>query len=195
VRILVCLEGTSYAGKTTVARLLSEKMPAIYGPRVADGWEGQEEEIHKNPNPLARFSFFMKEITAKSEQVSRLLEQTNVVMDRYLLSVFAYHNVIVGEQLEAELDISDLRQPDCNVLLTVDEATLRQRIKNRPPRHQYESDSAFLLEVQREFLRLFDREKTMVVDTSIQSAEEAACAILEEFVRREFISSQFPQRE
>lgn len=57
MHILVCLEGTCYAGKTTVARLLLKKMPAIYGPRVANGWEEQEEEIHKNPNPLARFSF------------------------------------------------------------------------------------------------------------------------------------------
>jgi dTMP kinase len=195
VRTLICLEGTSYAGKTTVAKLLAEKMPAIYGPRVANGWEGQEEEIHKNPNPLARFSFFMKEVAARSEQVSRLLEQADVVMDRYLLSVFAYHNVIVGEQLEAGIDISGWRQPDCTVLLTVDEATLRQRMKSRPPRHQYESDPTFLLEVQREFLRLIDREKTIVVDTSIQSAEESACAILEEFVRRGFVSSQFPQRE
>lgn len=195
MRILVCLEGTSYAGKTTVAKLLSEKIPAIYGPRVANGWEGQEVEIHKNPNPLARFSFFMKEIAARSEQVSRLLEQTDVVMDRYLLSVFAYHNVIVGEQLEAEIDISGLRQPDCTVLLTVDEATLRQRMKSRPPRHQYESNPAFLLEVQREFLRLIDREKTIVVNTSIQPAEEVTGAILGEFVRRGFVSSQFPQRE
>jgi thymidylate kinase len=192
VRILVCLEGTSYVGKTTVAKLLSEKMPAIYGPRVANGWEVQEEEIHKNPNPLARFSFFMKEIAARSEQVNRLLEQTDVVMDRYLLSVFAYHNVIVGEQLEAELDISDLRQPDYTVLLTVDEVTLRQRLKSRPPRHRYESNSAFLLGVQREFLRLIDREKTIVVDTSIQSAEEVTGAILEELARRGLVSSQFP---
>lgn len=195
MRILVCLEGTSYAGKTTVARLLSEKMPATYGPRVADRWEGQEEKIHENPNPLARFSFFMKEIAARSEQVSRLLERTDVVMDRYLLSVFAYHNIIVGKQLEAGLDINDLRQPNCTALLTVDEATLRQRMKNRSPRHQYESDPTFLLEVQREFLRLIDREKTIVVNTSIQPAEEAMRAILEEFVRRGFMSSQFPQRE
>ena len=195
MRTLICLEGTSYAGKTTVAKLLSEKMPAIYGPRVANGWEGQEEEIHKNPNPLARFSFFMKEIAARSEQVSRLLEQTDVVMDRYLLSVFAYHNVIVGEQLEAGVDTSGLRQPDCTVLLTVDEATLRQRMKNRPPQHQYESNPVFLLKVQREFLRLIDREKTIIVDSSIQPVEEAARAILEELARRGFISSQFLQGE
>ena len=195
MRILVCLEGTSYVGKTTVTRLLSEKMPAIYGPRVANGWEGQEEEIHKNPNPLARFSFFMKEVAARSEQVSQLLEQTDVVMDRYLLSVFAYHNIIVGKQLEAGLDISDLRQPDCTVLLTVDEATLRQRMKTRPPQHQYESNPVFLLKVQREFLRLIDREKTIIVDSSIQPVEEAARAILEELARRGFISSQFLQGE
>lgn len=131
----------------------------------------------------------MKEIAVRSEQVSRLLEQTDVVMDRYLLSVFAYHNVIMGEHLEAELDISGLRQPDCTVLLTIDEATLRQRMENRPPRHQYESDPTFLLKVQHEFLQLIDQEKTIVVDTSIQPAEEVARAILEEFVRRGFISS------
>src|SRR3989338_2881861 len=147
-------------------------MPAIYGPRVANGWEGQEEEIHKNPNPLARFSFFMKEIAARSEQVSRLLEQT-----------------------EAGVDTSGLRQPDCTVLLTVDEATLRQRMKNRPPQHQYESNPVFLLKVQPEFLRLIDREKTIIVDSSIQPVEEAARAILEELARRGFISSQFLQGE
>jgi thymidylate kinase len=195
VRTLVCLEGTSYVGKTTVAKLLSEKMSAIYGPCVANGWEGQEEEIHKNPNPLARFSFFMKEIAARSEQVSRLLERTDVVVDRYLLSVFAYHNVIVGEQLEVGIDINGLRQPDCTVLLTIDEAMLRQRMKSRPPRHQYESDPMFLLEVQREFLRLIDREKTIVVNASIQPAEEVAGVILGEFIRRGFVSSQFSQRE
>lgn len=195
MRTLICLEGTSYAGKTTVARLLSEKTPAIYGPRVADGWEEQEERIHENPDPLARFSFFMEEIAARSEQVRQALERADVILDRYLLSVFAYHNVIVGKQLEAETDISVLRQPDCTVLLTVDEITLRQRMINRPPRHRYESDPEFLLKVQREFLRLIDREKTILVDNSIKSAEEAAQAVLQELARRGFVSSQLPQRE
>ena len=116
-------------------------------------------------------------------------------MDRYLLSVLAYHNIIVGKQLKAELYVSNLRQPDITILLTVNEMAVRQRMKNRPPRHQYESDPMFLLEVQREFLRLIDRGKTIVIDTSIQPAEETTRAILEEFVRRGFISSLFPQRE
>ena len=192
---LICLEGTSYAGKTTVARLLLEQMPAVYGPRVASGWEEREEKIHQSPNPLARFSFFIKEIAARSEQVRQILEQIDVVMDRYLLSVLAYHNIITGAQLEARIDLSNLRQPDITILLTVNEMAVRQRMKNRPPRHQYESDPMFLLEVQREFLRLIDRGKTIVIDTSIQPAEETTRAILEEFVRRGFISSLFPQRE
>lgn len=195
MRTLICFEGTSYAGKTAVARLLSEKMPAVYGPRVADGWEEREEKIHENFDPLARFSFFMKEIAARSEQIKRILEQTSVVLDRYLLSVFAYHNVIAGKQLEVAIDISALRLPNCTVLLIVDETTLRQRMRNRPPRHQYESDPVFLLGVQREFLRLIDRKTTMLVNTSIQSAEETTQAILQELTRKGFISFEILQRE
>lgn len=195
MRTLICLEGTSYVGKTTVAKLLSAKMPAVYGPRVADGWEEQEEKIHGNPDPLARFSFFVKEIAARSEQVQQMLERADVVLDRYLLSVFAYHNVIAGAQLEAGPDLSNLRQPDFTILLTVNEMAFKQRMINRPPRHRYESDPAFLLKVQHEFLRLIDREKTILVDNSIKSAEEAAQAVLQELARRGFVSSQLPQRE
>lgn len=192
---LICFEGIDYAGKTSVAKPITIRLGAVYGPRVASGWEKAEEKIHKNQNHLARFSFFIRELVARSEQVSQMLEQADVVLDRYLLSVLAYHNVIVGRQLETGLDVSNLRQPECTILLTVDGTTLRQRMKKRPPRHRYESNPAFLLEVQREFLRLIDRGKTILVDTTIQSAEEAAYAVLEGLVRRGFVSSQFPQRE
>lgn len=192
---LICLEGISYAGKTTIAKWLTERMPVSYGPRVASGWEEREEKVHYNPDPLARFSFFMEEITARSEQIKELLERTDVVSDRYLLSIIAYHNVIAGARLETGIDTGKLRPPDFTVLLTVDETALKQRMKERPPRHRYESDPIFLLEVQREFLRLIDREKSVIVDTSTRSAEEIARALLEEFIDRGFVQSQFPQRE
>ncbi len=192
---LICLEGVSYAGKTTIAKWLMEKMPALYGPRVTSGWEEREEKIHHNPDPLARFSFFTEEITARSEQIKKLLEHTDVVSDRYLLSVIAYHNIIVGARLETEIDAVNLRLPDFTILLTVDEMALKQRMKERPPRHRYESDPIFLLEVQREFLRLIDREKSVIVDASVRSVEDIARTLLGEFVGRGFVQSQFPQRE
>ena len=122
---LICLEGICYAGKTTIAKWLTARMPALYGPRVASGWEEREEKIHRNPDHLARFSFFMEEIAARSEQIKKLLEHTDVVSDRYLLSIIAYHNIIVGARLETGIDASDLRLPDFTALLTVDEAALR----------------------------------------------------------------------
>lgn len=192
---LICLEGVSYAGKTTIAKWLTERIPASYGPRVASGWEEREEKVHHNPDPLARFSFFMEEIAARSEQIKELLERTDVVSDRYLLSIIAYHNIIAGARLEVGLDAGNLRLPDLTVLLTADETALRQRMKERPPRHRYESDPVFLLEVQREFLRLTDREKSIIIDTSTRSAEDIARALLEEFVGRGLVQSQFPQRE
>lgn len=192
---LICLEGVSYAGKTTIAKWLTERMPVLYGPRVASGWEEREDEIHQNPDPLARFSFFMEEIAARSEQIKKLLERTDVISDRYLLSIIAYHNTIAGARLETGINAGNLRLPDLTVLLTVNETALTQRMKERPPRHRYESDPMFLLEVQREFLRLIDRDKSVVADTSTRSAEDIAHALLEEFVGRGFVQSQFPQRE
>ncbi len=44
---LICLEGVSYAGKTTIAKWLTERMPVSYGPRVASGWEEREEKVHR----------------------------------------------------------------------------------------------------------------------------------------------------
>lgn len=190
---LICLEGVSYVGKTTIAKWLTERMPALCGPRIASGWEEREEKVHHNPDPLARFSFFMEEITARSEQIKKLLEHIDVVSDRYLLSIIAYHNIIVGARLETGVDAVNLRLPDFTVLLTVDETALKQRMKERPPRHRYESDPMFLLDVQCEFLRLIDREKSVIVNTSSRSAEDIARALLREFVRRDFVQSQFPQ--
>jgi thymidylate kinase len=195
VNTLICLEGVSYAGKTTIAKWLTERMPALYGPRVASGWEEREEKVHHNPDPLARFSFLMEEIAARSEQIKKLLERTDVVSDRYLLSIIAYHNIIMGARLETGIDAGNLQLPDFTVLLTVDETALKQRMKNRPPRHRYESDPMFLLEVQRELLRLIDREKSIIVDTSTWLAEDIANTLLGEFIRRGFVQSQFPQRE
>lgn len=192
---LICLEGVSYAGKTTVAKWLTERMPALNASRVASGWEEREKKVHHNPDPLARFSFFIEEIIARSEQIKKLLEHTDVVSDRYLLSIIAYHNTIVGARLEAGLDTGDLQLPDFTVLLTVDETALKLRMKERPPRHRYESDPMFLLETQREFLRLIDREKSVIVDASTRPAENIARTLLEEFTERGFVQSQLPQRE
>jgi len=186
---LICFEGTNYVGKTTIAKNVSAKIPAIYGPRVAMGWEKDTQKIHKNPNHFARFSFFMKEIAVRSSQICLMLKQSNIVLDRYLLSVFAYHNLIIGKRLEESTDISQIRHPDCTIFLTIDEETLKKRMEMRPPRHQYESNVCFLLDVQYEFLKLIDREKTIVVNTSAKTVEEIINEIISVLANRAIINS------
>lgn len=195
MHVLICFEGIDYTGKTTIAKIVADAVGAIRGPRVASGYEKEEAEIHKNPDHLARFSFFVKEIAARSTEVCQILERAPVVLDRYLLSVFAYHNVIVGRRLEGEIETSGMRQPDLTALLTVDGVMLRRRMNIRPPRHLYESDPVFLLGVQREFLRLADSSKTFIVDTSIPTAEEVAEAVTRELTRRGLVRSHSPKRE
>lgn len=176
---LVCFEGTSYAGKTSVAKMVEEKIGVLYGPRVASKYVKVEAETHKNPDHFARFTFFMKEIRARSEEIRQILMEESVLLDRYLLSVLASHNVLVGRRLEEESTISGIHQPDITFLLTVDEMALRKRMLTRPPRHQYESDPMFLLLVQKEFLRLADKSATVIIDTSVRTAEETTRIVAE----------------
>lgn len=104
----ICLEGINYAGKTSVAKMVGASIGVLYGPRVAVRYKEEEAEIHKNPDHLTRFTFFMEEIVARSEEVRQILTREHVILDRYLLSVLVYHNVLVGRRLEEETDFSKI---------------------------------------------------------------------------------------
>ena len=80
-------------------------------------------------------------------------------------------------------------------LLTVGEATLRNRMMMRPPRHQYESDPMFLSRVQKEFLKLADKSATVVIDTSVLTAEETTRIVAEELGKRRLITPRSTSKE
>lgn len=192
---LICFEGIDYAGKTSVAKIVAEKFRIIYGPRVANRYAKEEVEIHKNPDHLARFAFFMEEIAARSEEICQILPHESVIVDRYLLSVIAYHNIIIGKHLEEETDIDRVRPVDFTILVTVEETVLRKRMTDRPPRHPYESDPLFLLCVQEEFLRLADKGTSIVIDTSTRTAEETTRIVVGELDKRGFITPRSTSNE
>lgn len=184
----ICFEGINYVGKTSVAKMVGTQIGVLCGPQVATKYVRKEEEIHKNPDHLARFAFFVEEIVARSEQIRQTLTRESVILDRYLLSVLAYHNVIVGRRLEEETDTNKIHKPDITFLLTVDEVTLRNRMVMRPPQHPYESDPAFLLRVQEEFLRLIDKGTSIIIDTSVRTTEETAVIVAGELGKYGFIT-------
>jgi len=164
---LICFEGINYVGKTSVAKIVGTQIGVLYGPHVATKYVRKEEEIHKNPD--------------------HLLTREPVILDRYFLSVLAYHNVIIGRHLEEETDTSKIHKPDITFLLIVDKVTLRNRMVMRPPQHPYESDPAFLLRVQKEFLRLMDKGTSIIIDTSVRTAEETAVIVARELGKCGFI--------
>lgn len=191
----ICFEGINYAGKTSVAKMVGASVGVLYGPRVAVRYKKEEAEIHKNPDHLARFNFFTEEIAARSEEVHQILMREHVILDRYLLSVFAYHNVLVGRRLEEETDFSKIEKPDLTFLLTVDESMLRNRMAMRSPRHQYESDPTFLLRVQEEFLRIADKGMSIIIDTSVRTAEETTGIVAGELGKRRLITPHSTSKE
>ena len=108
------------------------------------------------------------------------------LLDRFWISVIAYHNVILGRRLESEIDASVITLPNYTVLLLADQESIQQRMMHRSPRHRYETDTGFLLDVQREFLRVIDA-KTLVIDTSKQTIDNVVNKVMEDLVRRNIV--------
>ena len=177
---LICFEGINYAGKTSVSTTVAEQIGALYGPRIAKRYVIREKKIHGNLDHLVRFSFFIEEINARSKEILKILSKQDVILDRYLLSILAYHNIIVGERLEELTDLNKINKPDITFLLTVNRRVLRKRMKIRPPKHQYDSDPVFLMRVQKEFLRLIREEIFVVIDTSNRTVEETTNLVTKE---------------
>lgn len=100
-------------------------------------------------------------------------------MDRYILSFLAYHNIIVERQLEKEYGLSDLLYPNLTVILTINAQVLEQRLRERPPKHKYEADQSFLMEVQAEYLRLSkNSDNKLVLDTSFKNITQTKAEII-----------------
>lgn len=170
----MCFEGIDYAGKTTLISQLKNHVDIETAPRVTPGWEIREEMIHGNQIHNERFVFFIQEIQARSKFfIEKFSNTTSIVaLDRHVYSILAYHNIIQNEKLEERIDFSKILEPDLTVLVCVEESDLIERLRNRPPKHKYEADVKFLLDVQTEYQRLLSKsEDVIIVNSSLQPLE------------------------
>lgn len=126
---LIAVEGVSYVGKTSLSLKLAKSLKATYGIRVAQGYESREKKIHKNPDAEARFRFFYEELVERSKQLQETSRHTDVISDRYLISVFAYHNVILKKRLEEKCDIDKIYPADFTIFLVADKENLKLSAK------------------------------------------------------------------
>lgn len=133
---LIALEGLDCSGKTTISRILAERLAPATILRFPDRETptGQvlskflkKEEGSISLNPYTLHMLFSANRYEKTDIIKKALEKGNVICDRYWISGTAYS---VSKGLDMDWCISTdrfLTQPDYTFFLDVDESVVASR--------------------------------------------------------------------
>lgn len=161
----VVLEGIDGCGKSSVARLLSERLGtrAVLTREPTNSWIGQavRKGDSRIVSPYTDALLFMADRAEHTEYISKLLKKRKtVICDRYYHSTVAYQaayleDLFEGDAfrwlLEANLRISI--HPDLTVFLMIPPELGLRRIMGRSKLSRFERLS-FLTKVNRNYIRL-----------------------------------------
>ncbi|MFW6046640.1 MAG: hypothetical protein ACOCP4_02475 [Candidatus Woesearchaeota archaeon] len=179
--MFIAFEGIDYSGKTSLVSILEKRHSFKKLPRITPGFEKRMNIIHSNQNHKERMDFFIHEIKQRSEYIYKnlkLRKNSYLISDRFLLSLFAYHNVLLKKDLRQEYNLSNIMKPDLYVLCLINEKTLKKRMKMRPPEHKYDNNITYLLKVQEEYKKLIKNENYICLNTGERNISNSIDFIL-----------------
>jgi dTMP kinase len=173
----VVLEGIDGCGKSSVAKAVVRAKPkAVLTSEPTDSWMGRavKRGEGKEISPYTDALLFMADRAQHTDEIAGMLRRGKLVIcDRYYHSTVAYQTASLklkglgdnfGWLLEANTRIS--LKPDITFLFVIDPDTALARIGNRSKLSRFERLD-FLKEVQRNYLRLARRDRSIVrIDAS-----------------------------
>ncbi|BFO15373.1 hypothetical protein SHKM778_17610 [Streptomyces sp. KM77-8] len=141
----IVLEGISGIGKSTLARLLTERLKAGTLHTVPDFYMPWAPVMNANTRALPQFAFYLSGVLHASDIIRNHLERGPVVSDRYVTSVLAYHSAV------HELDMAQVAEllapfrpylsaPDRTFYLRCTDRTLRTRMADKKDYNQDDHD-------------------------------------------------------
>lgn len=186
---LVVLEGIDGCGKSTaaaeVARRIGER--AILTTEPTDSWlgkavrQGQGSEL----SPYIDALLFMADRAQHVDEMVRHIKQGKLVIcDRYYHSTVAYQTVSLGRKglgdsfdwlLDSNTRISIA--PDVTFLFDLAPELALERISDRSEKSRFEK-MEFLKEVRENYLRLAERDKSIVKIDATRKSEDIVSDIL-----------------
>lgn len=140
--MFVVLEGIDGSGKSSVAKIVAEKISGRYfrtpAPEMADavvqtanGPSPMRRYIEDLGDVVTRYLYYLLVTAHASVQIKEMLKTSHVVCDRYLFSAIAYHQAIDPTLKEFSSAPLALLEPDITLHLTVSEEEQVRRIGGR----------------------------------------------------------------
>ena len=180
--MFIVLEGIDGVGKSTVTKLVAEKLDFIPYATPPKAYMERRQEVDLNGSPEQKFNFFREGLQVAAREIQKhLTEGHSVICDRYWMTTYVYHRVI-GVTVTEEM-FSELLQPGLTILLTASPELQFQRLIERGMSINDTQMVPKNLQLRKGYEELFNRElfvnKSVSTDSrnAKQVAEQVAKAI------------------
>jgi thymidylate kinase len=187
VNKFIVIEGLDATGKSTLVEKLSVHLnaaqlscpPEINIPSIK---EGSARTHFDSLNPLQRRAYYRFSNLVASEQVTNVISDRHVIMDRYWTSTAAF--AAMDEGFEHDIEIGqypdEIRRPDLLILLTVDEENRLTRLHGRGEAETKEESELAASKIKREkVLQAYKEFNPVIIDTSNKTPDEVCQEALE----------------
>lgn len=163
------------SGKTTLAKMLAEKLGGVYY-NTPPSFREMRPLVDKTLSLKARYYFYLSLNLQASAEIAELLEEKPVICDKYIWTTFCYHKSL-GLDLSCFPQIDILMPDSCFLIFCKDRIRL-ERISKRDPLDDHSRDFVRQESERRcweEFKRVLP---DAVIDNSLDDPHHAFSQIL-----------------
>ena len=128
--LFVVLEGVSGTGKTTIAKLLTERINGVFYSTPSGDFQKIREKIHAMENIQFLFYFYLSSVIFASEEIKKIIKNKPVICDRYIHTTLCYYQAL-GLNTSINQVKLEILAPDFIFLLTCNKNIQDERLNTR----------------------------------------------------------------
>ncbi|HAS3129241.1 deoxynucleoside kinase [Vibrio parahaemolyticus] len=142
----VVFEGLDACGKTTLSSLYAKEMNTIVHNAVVPEAHDLRKVIDSYESKESAFLFFLLNNLLKSNEVSKVLNDEDIILDRYVFSTLAYQIIMLEEDIVKNIFdtlkiYKKILLPEVIIFVKADIETINNRIETRGGTVQWYGDA------------------------------------------------------
>lgn len=130
--MFISIEGVDGSGKSTITKLLANKLNGIAISTPPDIMKSIRSEFDSNKSRKAKYYFYISGLYLLDESLRQLMKESHVICDRHIHSTLAYQ--FPDDELfptDIRNLFPDLQKPEKTIFLTTDQTVRKARILSR----------------------------------------------------------------